>query len=724
MSDLDPGLNRRSFVFGISAAVGVVLVGNDRSAIAAAAHPSGNVPEITAWVMIDPDDTVTIRVARSEMGQGIMTSLPMIVAEELECDWSRVRPEYVPPAENIARGGAWGSMVTAGSLGVRSSQEIMRKAGAQARMMLIAEASARWKVQPGECRARNGVIYHDRSRRSIRFGEIAAAAAGRPVPADVVLKRPEEWRLIGKSVRRVDTPDKVFGRPIYATDVRVPGMLHAAVKACPAHGGRRRSFDPNAVKDMPGVRHVVPVDDNAVAVVADSWWQAKRALERLPVSWDEGATADLSTVDIKASFKAALDSNDVAVGRRVGDISKAMASAAKTIEAEYDVPYQAHVTMEPMTCTAHVTPEKAEFWAGTQNGEATLRDMARLLNMDPSKVIVNKCHLGGGFGRRGSARDWALQAALISRAVEAPVKLIWTRQEDIQHDAYRPLVVARQSAFFDAQGQLTGWKVRVAGSSIFSAFIPEALVNGQDLNMMIGLSDDNFYEIPNVEVSYAMRNIAIPVGFWRAVNHTQNGFFRESFIDEMAHAKGEDPYSFRRKLLANAPRSLRVLDAVAERVGWGRAAAGVHQGIALVESYDSVCVHAVELSVSGEEEVKIHRVVVGIDAGYVVNPATVVGQMEGSVVWALPSVMGSEITLTRGRVDQSNFHDFPVLRMFEMPPVETLLLSSGDRYLNRWGGIGEPGVPPLAPAITNAIFAATGKRIRSLPLKHHNLRLV
>jgi isoquinoline 1-oxidoreductase beta subunit len=725
MSHPGPAISRRSFAFGISAAAGVIVLrGQPSSPNAATPTAIGNMSEITVWVAIDPDDTVTIRVARSEMGQGSLTGLPMLVAEELECDWSRVRPEYVPPAENLARKRAWGPMVTAGSLAIRSSQDYLRRAGAQARMMLIAEAAARWNVQPDECYALNSVVHHPSGGRSLRFGEIAGDAAQRPVPTQIVLKRPDEWRLIGRSVGRLDTPDKVFGRPIYASDVRLPGMLFAAVIACPALGGRRLSCDPSAVKNMPGVRHVVPVADDAVAVVGDSWWQAKKAAEQLPVVWDESATADLSTADIKAQFIAALDAADLAVGRLAGDTTAALGSALKTIAADYGVPYLAHVTMEPQTCTARVTPDKAEVWAPTQDGEGTLHSVARTLNIDPGKVIVNKCHLGGGFGRRGLAQDWAIQAVLISRQIEAPVKVQWTRQDDIRHDVYRPMIVARQTASFDKWGRLTGWKVRVAGSSVFAKLAPERLVNGQDLDMMSGfVTEDMFYDVPNIDVAYAMRNTSIPVGFWRGVNHSQNGFFRESFVDEMAHAQGEDPYLFRRKLLVNAPRSLRVLDAVAKHAGWGKSAAGVHQGIGLVECYDSVCAHVVDLSASEDGQLKVHRVTVGIDSGYIVNPAIVVSQMEGAVAWALAAVMTGEITLTRGRVNQSNFHDYPALRMFEMPPVETLLLPSGDRYLKRWGGIGEPGVPPLAPATTNAIFAATGKRIRSLPLKNYGFRL-
>lgn len=719
-----PTVSRRGFTFGISAAAGaIVLAGDVRPTAAQDLSASVDLPEIAVWVVIEPDDTTRIRVARSEMGQGASTALPMLVAEELECDWSRVRPEFVAPSDNLARKRAWGPMVTAGSLGVRSSQAFLRKAGAQARTMLISEAAFRWNVPPGECAARDGVVRHAASGRSLRFGEIAAAASRLPVPADVVLKRPEEWRLIGRSTRRLDTPDKVFGRPIFASDVRLPGMLHAAILACPALGGKRRSFEPEAVMGMPGVRHVLAVGDDAVAVVAETWWQAKKALERLPVVWDESAARDLSTAAIRARFTEALDATDLAFGRRDGDVEAALRSAATVIEAEYEVPYLAHATMEPQTCTAHVTPGRVEVWAPTQNGEGTLQTVAKALGVEPSTVVVNKCVLGGGFGRRGLAQDWAIQAVLIARQIREPVKLQWTRQEDIRHDVCRPLVVARQTAAFDAAGRLIGWKVRLAGSSILAGLDRSRLVDGQDLGMSAAfLTEDMVYGVPNVEVGYAMRNTAIPVGFWRGVNHTQNGYFRESFVDEMAHAQGRDPYQFRRELLTAAPRSRLVLDAVAEKIDWGTPRPGAHQGIAIVESYDAVCAAAVELTVDREGRLEIHRVVVGIDAGFIVNPAIVVAQMEGSVAWGLSAVLQGEITHSRGRVDQSNFHDYPAIRMSEMPPVETLLLSTGARFSDRWGGVGEPGVPPLAPAVTNAIFAATGKRIRSLPVKNHDLR--
>jgi isoquinoline 1-oxidoreductase beta subunit len=717
-------ITRRSFTFGASAFAGGLVLGlaNPVEAAGSETPAAAKDSEITVWVSIDRDDSVTIRVARSEMGQGGFTSLPMLVAEELECDWSRVRAEYVPPSENLARSRAWGPMVTAGSLSVRTSQAYLRKAGAQARSMLVAEAASRWNVPAAQCSARDSVVSHLPSGRSLRFGELAEAASVRPVPETIVLKVPEDWRLIGRPVKRLDTEDKVFGRPIYASDVRLPGMLHAAIAACPAHGGRLTAFDASRVADMPGVRHVLPVGSDAVAVVADSWWQANKALESLPVTWDFAGGAGLSTENIVATFREALDSPDAVIGNRIGEVDRALASAFSLVQAEYRVPYLAHTTMEPQTCTAHVTQDRAEVWAPTQDGEGTLSTVARVLGIDPKRVIVHKRHLGGGFGRRGLAQDWARQAVLIAKQVGVPVKMTWTRSEDVRHDYYRPMCLARHTVGFDRSGNLTGWKVRLSGSSILAGLMPARMKNGQDLEMMNGLAaDDMCYDVPNFEVGYAMRNTPVPVGFWRGVNHSQNGFFREAFVDELALSQGLDPYQFRRKLLAKSPRSLAVLDEVATKAGWGRQPEGVHQGIAVVESYDSVCAHVVDISVDGGGALTVHRVVCAVDCGYVVNPAIVESQMEGAISYGLGAALTGEITLQDGRVDQRNFHDYPALRMNEMPRVETHLVPSGDKYIDRWGGIGEPGLPPLAPALVNAVFQATGQRIRSLPLKNHKL---
>jgi isoquinoline 1-oxidoreductase beta subunit len=720
--------SRRSFVFGISAAAGGLIAGVSLPAASGQeAHRAGVAaevasPEITVWVVIEPDDTTRIRVARSEMGQGSFTALPMLVADDLDCDWNNVQAEYVDPSENLARGRPWGEMVTAASLSIRASQAYLRKAGAQARQMLIEEAAARWRVSADECTTSSGVITHARTGRRLRYGEVAAEASRRPVPQNVRLKRPEEWRIIGRPLPRIEAADKVFGRPIYASDVRLPGMLYATVSACPTLGGTLKSFDASEALKMPGVRHVIPVDGTAVAVLAESWWQAKRALAEVKVNWNPGDGAALSTDSIRRTFTDALDASDAAVGYRIGNLGAALHGAATVISADYEVPYLAHTTMEPQTCTAHVSDDGVEVWAPTQNGEGTLRTIARTLHIDPSKIKVHKHHLGGGFGRRGLAQDWARQAVLISNAVKKPVKLLWTREEDVQHDYYRPFVVSRQTAGFDKSGRLVAWRVRTCGSSNLVQLSPDRLENGHDLEMLGAFrKDDMLYDVPNFESGFVMRNTTIPVGFFRGVNHSQNGFFRESFVDEMAHKTRKDPYLFRRELYAKTPRSLALLDEVAMRAGWGKAPKGHFQGMAIVECYDSVCAHVVELSVDNQKNIVIHRVICAIDPVYVVNPHMVKIQLEGAVAYGLGAALKGEITIDSGRVQQSNFHDYIALRMNEMPKVESYLLPSGDKFSQRWGGVGEPGLPPLAPAIANALFAATGTRVRSLPFTNYTL---
>jgi isoquinoline 1-oxidoreductase beta subunit len=687
-------------------------------------HQHMTAPEVTIWVVIEPDDTIVIRVARSEMGQGSLTALPMLVAEELECDWARVRAEYVDPHENVVRGRPWGSMVTAASIAIRESQSYLRKAGAQARIMLISEAAARWRVDAAECSAHNGVVRHSGTNRAFRYGELAYGASKQPVPTDVPLKPSSQWRLIGTSVPRLDTVDKVLGKPIYAGDVRLPGMLFASYSACPNHGGRLKRFDGKKALSMPGVRQVFAVGDLGVAVLADSWWQARQAMDAVTIEWNPDRGRGFSTDAIRDSFIGALDADDAAIGQRIGNVNAALAASEFRVDADYHVPYLAHATMEPQTCTAHVINGRAEIWAPTQNGEGTLRAVAIALQIAPSAVTVHMHHLGGGFGRRGLAQDWSIIAALIARSAEVPIKMIWTREEDIQHDYYRPLVVARHSAGFDGAGNIVAWRVRLCGSSNLVQLSPDRLKNGQDLEMMGAFNpDDMDYRVPNFEVGYVMRNTPVPVGFWRGVNHSQNGFFRESFIDEMAHACGKDPYLFRRKLLSANPRTTAVVDAVAKLSGWGRSRSGVFQGMAVVTCYNTVSAQVVDLSIGQAGEVIVHRVSCAIDAVRVVNPGIVEAQMQGAVVFALGAALDGEITLQDGRVLQSNFSDYPVLRMNQTPEVALAIVSSGDKYSKEWGGVGEPGTPPLAPALCNAFFAATGQRVRSLPLSKHRAKL-
>ena len=718
MADL-PQFSRRSFVASIAAVGGGLALGFRLPVGPAPARAAPGDNEVNAWVVIQPDDAVVIRVARSEMGQGITTSLPMLVAEELECDWSKVRAEFPSPDENLRRHRAWGDMATGGSRSVRGSQEYLRKAGAAAREMLVAAAAQRWDVPASECRTAKSVITHQPSGRTLRFGEVAEAAAKLPPPKEPKLKDPKDWTLAGTPQKRLDTLDKVTGKPIFGIDVRVPNMLYAAIVQCPVFGGTPKSYDEAKIGGLKGVRRVVPLP-NAVAVVADSWWQAKQGVEALPVTWDEGQNGKVSSGGIAEVLRGGLRAPEAATVRKDGDVEAALAQAAKRIEAEYAAPYLAHATMEPMNCTAHVTPDKVEVWAPTQSGEGALA-AAAAAEVAPEKVVLHKTMLGGGFGRRGAVQDFVHQAVLIAKAVGQPVKLLWTREEDIRHDFYRPAAMVKFTAGLDASGMPIAWRVRVTSPSIFASLLPQRLVNGVDPIAASGFTNEMAYQVPNLEVSYAMRTAHVPVGFWRSVNHSQNGFFRECFIDEMAHAGGQDPYQFRRKLLSKDRVRLAVLDAAAQQAGWDKPSApGISRGIALVDAYGSLCAQVVEASIGDKSQVKVHRVVAALDTGHVVNPAILTSQVESGVVYGLTAALYGAITIENGRVSQGNFDDYEMPRMADMPMVETVLMPSG----GFWGGGGEVAVPPLAPALCNAIFAATGKRIRSLPLKAQDLSRV
>ena len=710
-------LDRRSFLASIAATGGSLVLGFEIPFGTRATHAAVGPREITAWIVIEPDETVIIRVAKSEMGQGSFTALPMLVAEELECDWSKVRAEFALPHENRKRDRVWGNMSTGASRSISASQNELRRAGATARAMLISAAAARWNVPMTECTAAQGVITHGPSGRSVTFGAIAAAAADMKPPTQVALKDPKDWKLIGTRQRRFDVPDKITGKPIYAIDVQLPNMLCAAIVQCPVFKGTLKAVDETKLAGMNGVRKVVKLPD-AVAVVADSWWRAKKAAEALPVTWDFGGNADVSSGTIHAQVKSGLSGNDARIGRADGDADRALGQAIKRIEADYEVPFLGHATMEPQNCTAHVTADLVEVWAPTQDGETALAIAADAAGMSPDKVVIHKMMLGGGFGRRGIFQDFVRQAVLIAKAVGQPVKLVWTREEDIRHDFYRPVAMARMTAGLDANGMPIAWKIRTSGQSIIAAVSPRVMQFGVDRNFLQGLLEDMPYEVPNYLVDFAMRNSHVPVGVWRSVNHSQNAFFKESFVDEMAFASGIDPYLFRRKLLANRPRELAVLEAAAKRAEWGTSPrSGVFRGIALHNSQNSICAQVVDASVGADGKVRVHRVVSAIDAGHVVNPLTIELQTESAIVFGLTAALYGEITIKDGRVEQANFNDYPMLRLAEMPQVETVIVP-GDG----WGGVGETAVPPLAPALCNAIFAGTGKRIRSLPIKNHDLR--
>jgi len=683
-------------------------------------------PEVNAWVVIQQDDTVVIRIARSEMGQGTLTGLAQLVAEELECDWSKVTTEYPSPGQNLARDKVWRSFSTGGSQGIRGSHDYVRKGGAVARHMLIEAAAEQWDVEMEECTVADSIITHEPSGRTTSYGQVAALAAEMFPPEHIELKDPKDWKLIGQPVKRLDTDDKLNGKQVFGFDLTMPGMLNAAIKACPVFGGKLKSFDDNKVSKMPGVHKVVAVNDDAVAVVADTWWQANTALQALPITWDEGPNAKLSSAAIDEMLDEGLSSSDnVFVGNQNGDVDKALEAAVKTVEATYRYPYQNHATMEPMNATARWTKDKCEVWCPTQNGEAALEAAADAAGLPIEQCDVYKIHLGGGFGRRGAFHDYVKQAVAIAKQLPAtPVKLLWTREEDMAHGHYHPITKCKLKGGLDDKGNLTGLHVRISGQSILASVRPQWMAsNGADPVTFQGFQADGDHEIsysvPNLLVDHAMRNPPVPPGFWRGVNINQNAIYMECFIDELAHAAGQDALKFRRKLMADHPKSLAVLDAVAEKVGWGQPAAkGVHRGLAVVKTFASYVAACAEVSVNDGGNLKIHRIVAATDPGYAVNPQQIEAQVEGSFVFGLSALLYGECTLKDGAVVESNFHDYPSMLIGEMPKVDVIVMPSG----GFWGGIGEPTIAVAAPAVLNAIFAATGKRIRQFPLANINLR--
>jgi isoquinoline 1-oxidoreductase subunit beta len=706
-------LDRRSFLVAASAATGGLTLG---FAIPFAARATDAAADITCWIAIAPDDTVTIRVARSEMGQGAMTGLAMLVAEELECDWSKVRTEFVSARLNFIKNRIWGDTSTGASRSIASSQAYLRRAGATARVMLIAAAAAQWRVPPEQCVAANGVIRHPPSGRTVSYGAIAPAAAAIEPPAEIELKPTSEWKLAGTPQKRLDVLDKITAKPVYAIDVRLPGMLYAAIVQCPIFGGALQSVDETSIAAMPGVRGVVRMPD-AVAVVADSWWRAKRAADALRVRWDDRGNGAVSTVSIADFVRSGLAANDAQIGRADGDAATALSRAARCIEADYEVPFLAHATMEPQTCTAHVHPDGVEIWTPTQDPGTALATAALAAGVPNDKVHVHRLMLGGGFGRRAPIQEYVRQAVTIAKEFPAPVKLVWTREQDIAHDRYRPFGMARLRAGLDEAGMPLALTIRIAGPSFVAALLPGFNGNFVDRTFVSGLAEEMPYAFPNYQVDYVVRPTPVPLGVWRAINYTQNAFYKECFIDEMAHAAGRDPYLYRRNLLANNPKNLAVLDAAAKAANWGsRPPPGTFRGIALNEACGSYCAQVVEVEVKNGAG-RAHPVVVAIDPGYVVNPLSVEMQVQGAIVYALTAALYGEITIKDGAAEQTNFDTYEMLRLADAPRVETVIVPSG----GFWGGVGEPPVPPLAPALCNAIFAATGKRVRSLPLKNHEL---
>lgn len=710
--------SRRQFLQQSAAIGGIMLLGfqPDGSALAAATQSAAEHPEVTHWIVIEPDDTVIIRIARSEMGQGTFTGLAQLVAEELACDWNKVRPEYADVNMHVRRKRIFKDMSTGGSRGIRDSQEYVRKAGAAAREMLIAAAAAQWQVPAAECRAASGLVTHI-SGKQARFGELAQAASQLPVPANPILKEPKDWTLIGTSPARFDIPAKVNGSQIFAADVRLPGMLHASIVQCPVFGGTLKRVDDSKARAMSGVHSVVTSED-WVAVVAGNWWQANQALKALTVEWNEGENGAVTSASIMALMKSGLDQQDAPLARKDGDASAALGIAATVIEAEYHTGFLNHATLEPQTATALYTPERLDVWVGTQNGETSITAASETADIPLDKVFVHKMHAGGGFGRRGVFQEYVKQAVLIAKSMPGvPVKLQWSREEDMRQGRYRPVSIVRLRGGLDKDGNWTSWQVRQSDQSIAATVFPVMIKDGVD-QINTRVFRDNPYAVPNFTHEYVMKLPHVPPGFWRAVSHTNNPFYRECFIDELAHAAGKDPVAFRRGLLAGK-KDLAVLDAAAKAIGWDQPApAGVHRGIAVVDSYGSFTAAAVEIMVTDGVEIEVKRVVVALDSGYVVHPDAVKAQIEGGVVWGLSAVMFEDITIDKGRVVQSNFSDYPITRIGHSPEVISVIMPSG----GFWGGVGEPPIGGVIPALANALFKATGKRLRTLPLRHHGYR--
>jgi isoquinoline 1-oxidoreductase beta subunit len=683
-------------------------------------------PEINAWVVVKPDDTIVIRIARSEMGQGTLTGLAQLVAEELDADWSKVTTEYPTPGQQLARNRVWGSFSTGGSRGVRESHEYVRKGGAAARMMLAQAAANQWNVPVAECVAEKSVITHKPSGRKLTYGAVADAAGKLQAPADIKLKDPKDWKLAGKRLARLDTVDKTTGKQIYGMDLTMPGMLNAAIKDCPVFGGKVKSFDPSAVTGKPGVKKVVQIGDSAVAVIADTWWRARTALDAVKIEWDKGPNANVQQADVNKMLKEGLDASEAAVGNSNGDVKTGLAGAARKVEAVYSYPHQNHATMEVMNATAKWTPERCEVWTPTQNGEAALAATSEAAGLPQNKCEVYKLHLGGGFGRRGAVHDWVRQAVLIAKEMPGtPIKLIWTREEDMTHGRYHPITQCKMTAGLDAKGEVTSLHMRISGQSILAAIFPQNVKDGKDPAVFQGLNPPGpeasiGYTVPNLLIDHAMRNPPTPPGFWRGVNLNQNTVYLECFIDEVAHATKQDPLALRRKLMKDSPKHLAVLNAVAEKAGWGKPLKkGVYRGIAQTMGFGSYVAAVAEVSVDKKTgKLKIHRIVAATDSGYAVNPQQIEAQVEGSFVYGLSAALYGECTLKDGQIEQTNFDTYNVLKMDEMPAVETIVMPSG----GFWGGVGEPTIAVAAPAVLNAIFAATGKRIRDLPLKNHSLK--
>jgi isoquinoline 1-oxidoreductase beta subunit len=725
-------LSRRSFIVGTSAlAGGGLALGINMltpTTVEAQTVAAGDA-EVGVWVVIKPDDTCVIRIVRSEMGQGTRTGLAQLVAEELECDWNKVTTESPTAGQNLKRKRAWGEMGTGGSRGIRTSHDYVRRGGAVARIMLMQAAANEWQVPVAELTVSDSIITHAASGRKTSYGKVAAAAAKLPVPdaKSIQLKDPRTWKVAGKPLKRLDTAPKLNGSKVYGVDVKLDGMLCAALMDCPVFGGKMVSFDDSKVKSLRGVKRVVRVDASTVAVVADTWWRAKNALSQLPIVWDEGPHAKASSATIAAHLKEGLTAPGDYAGRKEGDAVNAIAGAAKKVEALYSTPFLAHSPLEPNNCTALITADKAEVWVPSQNAEASLAVLSESSGLPLEKCEVYITDLGGAFGRRGGQQDYVSQAVAIAKQFPGtPIKLIWSREEDQTHDFYRPLSQCQMAAGLDEKGQLTGLHIRVSGQSINAWVNPSAIKDGKDERQLQGFwkepGDAQMgYTIPNLLTEYAIRNSHVPVGPWRGVNTNQNAIYLECFMEEVARAAGKDSLEFRRALMQNHPKHLEVLNTAAEKGQWGQPLpAGRHRGIAHFMGYAGYSAAVAEVSVGKNKELKVHRMVLVTNCGHAVNPGQIAAQIEGSVAFGLSAVFYGECTVENGRIAQKNFDTYQLMRLPQMPKVESVVVPTYDF----WGGVGEPTISVVAPAVMNAIYAATGQPVRHLPLKNHGFTFV
>ncbi len=711
-------LSRRGFLkaaaIGGGLVIGFYVPGlKGRSQLMAAENAS---LDPNAFVHIATDNTVTVIVNKSEMGQGVYTSLPMLVAEELECDWATVHVEPAPVAA-VYNNPEMGIQLTGGSMSVRTEWERMRQVGAAAREMLIAAAADVWKVDKASCRAENGRVIHQ-SGKSLTYGQLAEKAASMPVPKEVKLKDPSAFKIVGKPTSRLDTPPKVDGKAVFGSDVSIPGMLVALVARPPVFGGKAKGFDSAKAKAVPGVKEVVSIE-SGIAVVADNFWTAKRGRDALQIQWDEGQLKTLSTGGLRDQY-AQLAKTPGKTARKEGDPDKVLAAPGNQLTAEYEVPYLAHAMMEPLNCTIDLRQDSCEVWAGTQFQTVDRAAVAKTVGLKPEQVTIHTTYLGGGFGRRANPHsDFVVEAAHIAKAVKKPVKVIWTREDDMKGGYYRPFWYDRISGGLDASGKLVAWHHTIVGQSIMQGTPFEQYIeNGIDGTSVEGAKELP-YEVPNVYVGLHSPVVGVPVQWWRSVGHSHTAFVVESFMDELAHAARVDPYEFRQRYLAKHPRLRAVLDLAAQKAGWGDSLPkGRGRGIALAESFKSFVAQVAEVSVDPSGDVRVHKVVCAVDCGRAVNPSTIEAQMESGIVYGLSAALYGAITLKNGRVEQSNFNDYPVLRIDSMPVIEVHIVESTENPT----GVGEPGVPPIAPAVTNAIFDATGKRIRRLPIDTAQLK--